>query len=829
MENIHEIISFSSELPIRVFFQEIGSIAKHWHTSIEILFILSGEVDITVDDQSFHLLPDDVLLVNSNALHELYAASCELALFQINLTKLSYFEEYSNLYFNCCSCGQKHTQKYDYLRYLLARLIKAQAEKNVKLATLSLLSMLLDELVTNFSEKQETIQQKSQKHLQRLKSITGYIQKNFRTGISLAQLAESEHLSSAYLSRFFAQHFGMSFTEYINKIRMEYAVNELLTSDTAIADIALNNGFSDVRAFVSLFKKNYHELPSTYRKKNSVLSKETRPSNGINYFSVSSFSSLSSLAKYLSIYEDEAIGKTHPVKNTTQAYISADYTAAGTHLHHNFHRICCVGAASDLLNAQIQDMLCRAQKEIHFEYIKFHGILCDDMMLYHENTDGSLYLSFTLVDKVMDFLISIGLKPLLQLSFMPKQLASIPDKTNFYIEYNVSPPKNIQNWNHLVRELINHFIDRYSLEEVRTWLFCVWNEPDTSTEMFGFENIEDFLVLYKNTYDTVKSIDPRFIFGTPSLLLISEIARNWDMDFFRFCVKNDCIPDFLNIHYYDDSIDLLNQTYTSEQKMANMLNTNENAFSQYLDTLYGELSSYVGRPLPVYLTEWNLTVSHRNLINDTCFKSCYIAKNLLENYDRIESYGYWSLTDYLHEQQLPNQLFHGGLGLFTMNGIPKPPYYVFKYLSKLGDECIGRGNGWFITKGQNNIQIALYNYEHYSRLFASGELFDMTMTNRYTPFTMLNPEEYHLTLRNVPGIHAIIREYYINREHGSCFDQWVAIGAPEQLRPEDEKLLNDLSAPGIFIHHENIEKQTLNLKILLQPLEFRFIIVEFHS
>ena len=115
MENIHEIISFSSELPIRFFFQEIGSIGKHWHTSIEILFILSGEADIIVDDRSFHLLPDDVLLINSNALHELYASSCELALFQMNLTKLPYFEEYGNLYFDCCSAGQKHTEKYVFL------------------------------------------------------------------------------------------------------------------------------------------------------------------------------------------------------------------------------------------------------------------------------------------------------------------------------------------------------------------------------------------------------------------------------------------------------------------------------------------------------------------------------------------------------------------------------------------------------------------------------------------------------------------------------------------------------------------------------------------
>ncbi len=827
MENIHEIISFSSELPIRFFFQEIGSIGKHWHTSIEILFILSGEADIIVDDRSFHLLPDDLLLINSNALHELYASSCELALFQMNLTKLPYFEEYGNLYFDCCSAGQKHTEKYDYLRYLLAKLIKAQSAKNVKLATLSLLSMILDELATNFLGKPDSVQQKSQKHLQRLRSITHYIQKNFRSGITLAQLAESEHLSPAYLSRFFTQHFGMSFTEYVNNIRMEYAVNELVTSDAAIADIALNNGFSDVRAFVALFKKRYHEIPSAYRKNNALLNKEILPANGVNYFSVSSFSSLSSLAKYLSIYENENVGQAHLVKHVAQSYAIADYAENGVRLSHNFHTMCCVGTASDLLNGQIQNMLRRLQKEIGFKYIKFHGILCDDMMLYHENADKTLSLSFTLVDKVMDFLIEIGLKPLLQLSFMPKQLASIPNKTNFYIEYNVSPPNNVERWNDLIRELILHFIHRYSLEQVRTWLFCVWNEPDTSTSMFGFENINDFFSLYKNTYDTVKSIDPGFVFGTPSLLLISEIARNWDMQFFRFCVENDCVPDFLNIHYYDDSIDLLNQTSISEERLANVLNTNENSFSLYLDTLYNELTSYVGRELPVYLTEWNLTVSHRNLINDTCFKSCYIAKNLLENYDRIQSFGYWVLTDYIHEQQIPNTLFHGGLGLFTMNGIPKPPYYVFRYLSKLGDECIGKGKGWFITKSPGKIQIALYNYEHYSRLFASGELFDMSITNRYTPFTMLNPMEYHLTLKNVPGNCARIGEYYINREHGSCFDQWVAIGAPNQLMPEDEKILKELSAPGMLIHNENIENQTLNLKILLQPLEFRFIIVEF--
>ena len=81
MDNIHEIISFSSEIPLKIFIQHIGSSSKHWHTSIEILFVLSGEVTITVDDATMQLKPEDVIVINSNALHELYAKDSELAAF----------------------------------------------------------------------------------------------------------------------------------------------------------------------------------------------------------------------------------------------------------------------------------------------------------------------------------------------------------------------------------------------------------------------------------------------------------------------------------------------------------------------------------------------------------------------------------------------------------------------------------------------------------------------------------------------------------------------------------------------------------------------------
>ena len=97
-----------------------------------------------------------------------------------------------------------------------------------------------------------------------------------------------------------------------------------------------------------------------------------------------------------------------------------------------------------------------------------------------------------------------------------------------------------------------------------------------------------------------------------------------------------------------------------------------NAFSKAIKDLKEWVRQMGLNGMPIYLTEWNLTVSHRNLINDTCFKSCYLAKNLLENFDELDAFGYWVLTDMIEETQPSNNEFHGGLGLFTYDQIKKP-------------------------------------------------------------------------------------------------------------------------------------------------------------
>ena len=247
----------------------------------------------------------------------------------------------------------------------------------------------------------------------------------------------------------------------------------------------------------------------------------------------------------------------------------------------------------------------------------------------------------------------------------------------------------------------------------------------------------------------------------------------------------------------------------------------ENSLEKTIDQIE-ELKREFDLNIPVYLTEWNLTVSHRNLLNDTCFKSCYLVKNLLENYDRLDSFTYWVLTDLIEETQPSNLIFHGGLGLYTYNGIKKPHWHALQMLTKLGDTFITKGNGFFVTKSYGKIQIVLYNYEHFNHLFASGETFDMTYTERYTPFPKLGKKNLSLKLENIPADSCTIKEHIINQEFGSAFDKWLEMGACE-LDREDIEYLKNASAPKIVKYARAIEDSSLHLSFLLSPLEVRLI------
>ena len=825
MEYRQEIIRFSNAIPGKIFLHKIGTVSRHWHTSLELIYVCEGQVQMLVGDTRHTLAQDDLILINSLVVHELYSEDATLVAVQIDLSSHELFRDYQSCYFSCCSEGRSNDPRFDFVRHLIARMIKANTSGENPLLTLALFSLLVNELVTHFQADVPDAVEMRQKVIQQMNSIVKYLHAHYSENLSLGQLAAEFHFSEAHLSRMFRQQTGATFSQYYAEIRLDHAVSDLLTSRDSIAEIAVNNGFPDARAFVSAFKKRYGMLPSDYRSRHGTLMPNGKTKNEVNYLSASSSVVLSSLARYLNV---DLVREFVPVEE--KAVISAKLhtvsaSEPGKKLRHTWRTLCTVGSTLDLLDERVRDMLRRMQREVPFRYIKFHGLLSDDLLLYSQDAAGTPRLSFVYFDRVMDFLMELKLRPLMQFCFMPFALASDPEKVQFFSRQNTSLPNNMENWRFLIRGVTEHCILRYGLNEVKQWLFSVWNEPDTTEEMFGFRDARAFFDLYRETWQTVKAVCPELRFGTPGLLLLPDDPFGWYRAFFDYCFQNGCEPDFVNLHFYDDDIELVDSGLGNSQQLIGRLSPNPDSFRAFLDQVYAGFPSYHLTGKPLYMTEWNLTVSHRNLINDTCFKSCYLVKNILENYDRLQSFGYWFLTDLARELQVPAQLYHGGLGLFTYNGIPKANYNAFLLLSGLEEIFLGAGSGWFATANRDRTRFAVlfYHYEHYDEIFSSGELFDMTDTNRYTPFPELTRQEVSFQLTDLANGRYRVSESFVNQKAGSSFDTWVEIGAPEDLTPYDIEHLKAASFPGRRITEENVSDRTLIYKQILEPLEVRLV------
>uniref|UniRef100_UPI00298EA24E GH39 family glycosyl hydrolase n=1 Tax=Treponema sp. TaxID=166 RepID=UPI00298EA24E len=646
-------------MPLKLEIIENNEFQNHWNKSPEFLFVLEGNVSLVLNGKSYELNSEDILYINKDSEYQINGNNFYIIRMYVYTDILPFSDFITNATFNLNSSQFTNQKKYDYVRYLFANAVYSIVKGTTLYQTLSILFSIFHTLSTNFLIIPDSSTSINDNKKNKFQNILSYIEKNFDKCLTLQDVADANALSVPYLSSLFIKITGQTFLSIYNEIRLLHALEDMTKNKLTLEDIALKNGFSEYRSFVLAFKKKYGQTPSKY--KNQFLI-NTKKQPKITKITLQQLNLFPSLQKYLKLYQNnfsQAISD-FPLQNDAFAKTinagSISYNSKGIKLKHNFHKLLCIGSANELLYADIQELIKLVQDEIHYEYINFHGIFSDAMMVYTEE-EGKPSYSFVLIDKILDFLQSINLKPFIHFSFMPKALAKNPGKTIDFDHFNVSPPKSLKKWTDLVDAFMNHIIEVYSFEEIQSWKFSIWNEPDGTISDFYWQTEEEFLDFYKATYNTVKSISPDLCFGSPSLLASLRDESTWLQNYFTFCKNNECIPDFINIHYYDNTIPAERGTSVlSIDKSTHSvlpLNSDPYSFNKFLNITFDTLKNYNLHNLPVYMTEWNLTASHRDYLNDTCFKSCYITKNLLENYDRLEAFGYWCLTDFIEESQIP--------------------------------------------------------------------------------------------------------------------------------------------------------------------------------
>ncbi|MGG7622108.1 GH39 family glycosyl hydrolase [Bacillus coreaensis] len=826
MNFTYEIIEMNKDLPIHIFLHSVDYVTNHWHDSIEMIFVLKGKVAVSVNDKRYHLNEKDIFLINANDIHSIQHQEDNLLLaLQIPIPDLKNNIKDADTYsFSCKSFlfDESHQGEFNEIRALLAQMmwvINKEGE-GYELQIQSLYFQLIYLLTKNF--KDENVKESkisSQKHIDRLLRITSYVKDNFKQEITLNELAQIEFLSIHYLSKFIQKHLGMPFSKYVDSIRLDHAVKDIVFTDIPLTQIALDNGFASVKAFNRAFKEFYQQTPSEYRRAVEMEPRKTDSSKVTlaNYVEIDKDQAFSKLFSFLP-QEDKLIEVNH--KAVVKKKIPINIKGKTSKLNHTWKNLMTIGKAKEGLYTGVQKQIKRVKKATDFHYLRFHGLFDDEMMVYAENDRGEVEYNFFYTDQLFDFLKSIDVKPFVELGFMPRDLAENQEETVFYKKSIISQPKDIEKWNSLVKNFILHYENRYGTEEVKNWYFEVWNEPDFY--VFWRGTFEDYCDFYKSTYNTIKKHNPTYKVGGPSINTVNSV---WLQGFLDFCSNENCIPDFITFHCYsheEKDINKKRKMVDGDSFEFGYISRDEDFLKNKINRLKDILAEKKMSQLEVHLTEWNSTAFHRDLTNDTSFKAAFIVKNLLENIDKIQSLGYWTLTDFIEEQRIALETYHGGLGLTTNNGIPKPALYAYEFLGKLGNELIASGEGYFVTKSSGGYQIILYHYCHYDRLYCMNQHAKIDLTDRYKVF--LDKDDIRMTLY-VGGLDKgiyIVNQHKINRGNGSSFDQWVEMGAPIRMDEEAVEYLKHSSIPKKHIREVSVEGEFI-IEETLQPHEVQLI------
>ncbi|ACZ29155.1 glycoside hydrolase family 39 [Xylanimonas cellulosilytica DSM 15894] len=474
----------------------------------------------------------------------------------------------------------------------------------------------------------------------------------------------------------------------------------------------------------------------------------------------------------------------------------------------------CIGAgrANEALRADWQNHFREAVDVLGARYVRFHGIFHDDMFVYRASDGGGFgpatvletpVYTFAYVDKVFDAILDAGARPFVELGFMPRELAT-QTETLFWWKAHCSPPKDMNAWVELVTTTVDHWIERYGIDEVRTWPFEVWNEPNLVPNFWTGTRTQYF-ELYEATATAIKAIDPQLRVGGPSTSVFVPDARYegeyhdpslevetavasdpddldwqpvWIHEFIEYCAERDLPIDFLSTHLYptDYAADSLGKV---------------SAITRHKDATYADLQLMrkiiENSPYPdaeLHITEWSTSPSSRDAIHDTLFAAPYIVRAFLKGAPLAESISYWTFTDVFEEGGGGIGPFHGGFGFVNENGLHKPTFHAMAMLARLGDRLLAELPDGAITRSSATGDVAAIFYNYPADMGKAG----LASHHRYAdtrPLADVGPASrvQHTIEGLTPGARFAVE--ILDWDHGNVAEAWHQMGAPRNLSRQD--------------------------------------------
>ncbi|HXF26505.1 MAG TPA: hypothetical protein VN610_04490 [Bryobacteraceae bacterium] len=407
----------------------------------------------------------------------------------------------------------------------------------------------------------------------------------------------------------------------------------------------------------------------------------------------------------------------------------------------------------------------RAVKRVSdVQYIRFHGIFDDDAGVYKEDAHGRPVYNFSYVDRIYDGLLANGVRPFVELSFMPKALSATDHLHAFWYKPYPNPPKDYKRWDDLIQAFVKHLQGRYGNAEVEKWYFEVWNEPNIDF-WTGEPKDTTYYELYDQTVDAVKAVNPKLRVGGPA-----TSAAAWIEPFLAHCTEKHVPVDFVSTHVYGNNSS--EDVFGKPGKLDRLHMT-----ARAVRMVHDQVKRSAFPNAPIIWSEYNATYMNEVKVTDSPYMGPWLANNIRECDGLTAMMSYWTFSDVFEEQGVVERPFYGGYGLMAEDNVPKAAYNDFALLHRLGMKRIpNNSTDVLVTKRENgSLALALWNYAD--------------------PDTSGSPRRFHLVFRGMASPH--LRVQVVDREHGSALTAWEAMGRPDfPSRDQEAKLREAARLPS---------------------------------
>ena len=454
-----EHIKYMENIPINIELLDIREYPIHWHEAIEILMILKGSIEATVESDTYRLIENEVEIINLDEAHSLSSNEPNLVLMlhiDPNFFQ-KYYEDIRNIYFytDCAFEGEPQVgDNYEIFKKYLSTILCEAVQKGedydvyIRETLVELLYLLINEFHYLIYENRDLKDNAEQ--LQRYHRIAKYIFNNYNNKISLQDIAKKEFLSAQYLSNEIKYALGISFQDFVNLTRAEESVKLLLDTDMSISEISEEVGFSHTRYYNKHFKRHYKMTPLQYRKKYKIDEEKFNKAKQITSYDLGE--ALKYISSYLENYErynyEEKISK-----------INIDVYKNEGEFFHTYKDAIILPKASAILEKEIQEFLITIQKEIDFDYGILRDLFSKEIGIYPEGN-----INFRYAKKIIDLILSVNLRPDIIFGFE---------------EFTPARYKEI------ITNFLNYFQEEYGTYELSKWRYSIEKDaPEDFKKIF---------------------------------------------------------------------------------------------------------------------------------------------------------------------------------------------------------------------------------------------------------------------------------------------------------------------------------------------------------